>query len=483
MDGEKAASAAFWSWDAWGEPAVVLAAVAIATSFLFGLLGFLPGWQKRLEELLDDKDDRADIKAQFAAKTRFDAYQARIWRLNRWLQKFFGPATGRYAFLRCSQIAIIYPILLFAAAWHFGGNRNLGEVVIFPEIHEAEARRSYFYSLLGLVFSFLILFLYRRKFTLFILRNIDIVFSIIFRRNIIFFKTEFTRFPLNSEVFLTAILIIVLSIYANSPEMMFVLFSITSIFFVVEAIILKKNYLFIFGYIMNLIATSLIFFNSNTVSETYLYAIASMTFFSILPVLNSIFDWASWIVTRIFLLRIARHTSRAMAWLFLLFELMLDLGAAVFFLVLLSLFLPNTMEWVNIFYVKIGLPVVDWRTQLDAAVSAPLTEGLLVTGMLATTLIPTVIHLTVGLTALPLAFNRSSRRLAAAIPDDPAQPIRASARHAIVRALQWRRFWLVPASLVTVGFLSLLSYTAYAFHLPFGRMLADLALWSTSWAQ
>ena len=54
------------------------------------------------------------------------------------------------------------------------------------------------------------------------------------------------------------------------------------------------------------------------------------------------------------------------------------------------------LEVSNLVFALFGFPEFAWKSQIDLARVSPFRDGLLVTGMLETTLVPTVIHLTLG---------------------------------------------------------------------------------------
>lgn len=113
-----------------------------------------------------------------------------------------------------------------------------------------------------------------------------------------------------------------------------------------------------------------------------------------LPLVNALFDWAS--------LRVSRHfineARRATSWWGPARDVFFDIVLAFVFMFALAAVLPSTVDAINELSGP-GKGDVDWRPIADSARDAPWSRGLMVTLMLVTTLVPTVLHLMVGLTA------------------------------------------------------------------------------------
>jgi hypothetical protein len=165
-------------------------------------------------------------------------------------------------------------------------------------------------------------------------------------------------------------------------------------------------------------------------------------------------------------------------------ELALDLLIAGLCLILLAMLLPNVIELANLALYSLGWPVVEWLSLLDSARDAPFTKGIFVTGMLATTLLPTVLHLCCGMWALLLGLRRDTTKLAQLIPDDGSDFKVPDDKHKIIDAIKRRGFWLLPASVLIVLALGGLYHVVFnlLLHQSAGGFLADLAVCSTVWA-
>jgi hypothetical protein len=141
----------------------------------------------------------------------------------------------------------------------------------------------------------------------------------------------------------------------------------------------------------------------------------------------------------------------------------------------------------------------EWRTAAAQAVSAPWSEGLFVTGMLLTPVIPTLALLTMAIGSLFMPLTPKARTALAGIspPQYDAEsgeaypyeeqseaedvpPGEAESRFA-ARIIYLSRLWYVPALLISLGIFLLIWWSVAQFNIPVASFLYDLALCSTSW--
>ncbi|MGF1477304.1 MAG: hypothetical protein ACFB6S_17300, partial [Geminicoccaceae bacterium] len=124
-----------------------------------------------------------------------------------------------------------------------------------------------------------------------------------------------------------------------------------------------------------------------------------VVFWTLLPALNALLDWLSWSVTRRLMQRAQDHGDAGSLNL-LAVDLVFDAVAAGVLLVALAFILVFGIELANLTFGLEGEGRIDWQGQLALARDAPFGAGLLVTMMLFTTLVPTVMHLGLGLYGL-----------------------------------------------------------------------------------
>ncbi len=142
-------------------------------------------------------------------------------------------------------------------------------------------------------------------------------------------------------------------------------------------------------------------------------------FFVLLPVVNACVDWLSWGATR-FLLEQAEGTEPGLPGGLRIAGITLGTFASgAVLMVLLSALLPNALEILNTLFGLAKLPPFDWQAMARRAVAAPWTDGLFVTGMLMTPLVPASSHLIVGLTGVFARFTPGARAAAETVSDHP----------------------------------------------------------------
>ncbi len=127
---------------------------------------------------------------------------------------------------------------------------------------------------------------------------------------------------------------------------------------------------------------------------------AMLLFFVLLPIINALMDAISWSVTRAF---VDSAAKRGTTWLVLI-EAILDFAFALLCLVVLTALIANVVALSDLWFGD-SLEVT-FSVLLERSVMDPFGDGLVVTGMLVTTFIPTCIHLWDGLRGLfatPLA--------------------------------------------------------------------------------
>ncbi len=165
------------------------------------------------------------------------------------------------------------------------------------------------------------------------------------------------------------------------------------------------------------------------------FVVALMVFFFVLPVVNGLWDWLSWLITRGLGRRLLASFGgsgglgqRVAA---VVGHGVLDLVLAVALLAAMAFFLAFGFEAYNrIAIIQRGqdLPVFDLGPFLANAADHPWTDGLWLTVMLISTLVPTALHV-VALLASPIALVTlpTEKRLAAG---RRARDVRCAARAA-----------------------------------------------------
>ncbi|MEP3047606.1 MAG: hypothetical protein ABJL55_11730 [Roseibium sp.] len=196
-------------------------------------------------------------------------------------------------------------------------------------------------------------------------------------------------------------------------------------------------------------------------------------------------DTLSLLATRYFLKRAQRHHGGIKSFLWLVFDLLLDFAAAFVCLVLLAMLLPNVIEAFNLLMRLINGPGIGWENYLSDAMHDPYGEGLFIWLMLLTTLLPTFVHMTLGLAAACMALmpGKAASLLENFPPIDHEGiwPHRGN-QQSLARHLAYREsLWTVVALLVVAVTLGLFTYAAFYLLDDIGYSFNSAALCATSW--
>jgi hypothetical protein len=205
-------------------------------------------------------------------------------------------------------------------------------------------------------------------------------------------------------------------------------------------------------------------------------------FFILLPLANASIDWLSWGVTRYFLKQAEAAEADFVGGLKVAGAVLGAFASGALLMVALTALLPNALEAMNFAFASANLPRFNWEALLHKAVAAPWTDGLFVTGMLMTALVPAAAHFTVGLTGILARLTPGARTAAHSISDHPEAPLSPKEQVPVKITLIISRMWYAVAAAVTVSLIAGVSALVYFTHAPVAQFLADVALCATSWS-
>jgi hypothetical protein len=212
------------------------------------------------------------------------------------------------------------------------------------------------------------------------------------------------------------------------------------------------------------------------------FAFLLFLFFVLIPVVNACLDWLSWGITRM-LMREGRRLSGDLKGLAGAAGLMLaSFAVAVLLMVALAALLPNAIEAMNRLFALAGLSIFKWRDLVGNAVKAPWSEGLFVTGMLLTTIVPACTHLIVGLAGTLARFTPGALTAASYLSSHPEVVPTLHEQGPVKLTLILSRLWYLAAIAATLALIWLASFAIAATHAPVGSFLQQVALCSTSWS-
>jgi hypothetical protein len=459
------------AWQGWSMTSSTTALLIVLVWILTWLLPFPT---RSLNAQLDDPQGRVDLRARLGEAGPLYRYRLAIRGLNGWLHDWFGEPTSGQALERCIAIAFVYPAALFVISVllsaTLSGRVALHELLIFAAC-----------VIVGV-------FITRR------------LFRLIYRLG-----TNFWRFiggdsglmHLIARVVLGAFAVIVAfaiafviatsiaGAFAEPGTMVLAILAAFTIAFALAGILAGAGPLAAAAFILTLTIAALAFAGE--------FAFILLLFFVLLPMVNALLDWLSWIVTRFFLRLVALVSDGIGGMLRLIGEIIGDILAAILFLLALAVLLPNGIEIINTLLGLFGREPFAWQALVTAARQNPLSEGLFVVGMLITTLVPTLVHLTVGLAGIIAAWTPGSAKAAAGLREE-LEPvfdsngelvhtaIRPSVRQDARRALILARLWYVPSFMVAVGVFFGIAALLSALDLPPGQLLEKLALCSSAWS-
>lgn len=443
------------------------------------------------------RDDRAALKAVLGKAPAIRRYKLAVGEFNSFLDDWFGPSVGSKAMGRCFQIALLYPLTLFVFVWLVSGRTPVSSLY---GVETSAAFVDRFWRICVLIMCTCVL-----VWPLVNLYSLEDFASRADHRSFKSLKANaFVKKLISVSVyinvlvngfyyFLTMILLSILfagvclagHYVASMFGVMFILIfgSAASVSFADRGVISRTHILFLLFLITLSIFLALISQGSGGVSLRNLYFVLVM--YLIVPLLNAGMDWASWGITRFFLNRVARAENSILGAFAIIIDVFSDFMFGFILLFLLSISLPFGIEIMNLLISSYGGEPVDWVTSLKIAVRDPWGEGLFVTGMLVTTLVPTFLHLVAGLAGVFFAWTPDAQALADRIPYDPNRTtqdeLSVDLRNEIVVMVRRVRYWYIPAGLVVLTGMYYLIYLFSATITPFGEFLAASAYCGTAW--
>jgi hypothetical protein len=156
--------------------------------------------------------------------------------------------------------------------------------------------------------------------------------------------------------------------------------------------------------------------------------------------------------------------------------------SGAFLMVALTAVLPNALQLLNYLFALANLPPFNWVALVEKAVHTPWTDGLFVTGMLMTAIVPASAHLIVGLAGILARFTPGARTAAESISDHPEVLLSPSEHVPVKLTLIFSRVWYLVAAGVTVALIAGVSTLIHLSHAPIAQFLTDVALCATSWS-
>jgi hypothetical protein len=450
------------SWQGWGVTGSIAALLIVLTAILMWLLPFPTA---SVTAQLADPADREALRARLGGAPLFERYRLAIRRFQDWLDLWFGPAWSVQSFERCVAIAFVFPVALFLlASLLYGFKRGLvpvSELLLF--------------LLCAALLSLFVRWLFRRVYwsaqrawgsiggdpemAEIIARIILGAFAVVFAFAIAF-----------------AVASAVAGAFSDAGT---VAFAILGGFAFALAFAVAFAVAGVWAFAIALLLVTVI---ALTMAKQFAFFL--LLFFVILPLLNALMDWGSWAVTRYILIPVENAPDGPTGIIMVILLVILDIAAALFFVVALAAVIPIGLELVDLMLSVFGRETFNWRALADRTLRAPWDEGLFVTGMLLTPLAPSIANITLGLTAIVVPLTPGAREAVLAFPESPlAAPDEMAAAYRIQTAVHRSRLWYLPSLIAVLGLFAGLSALAYLTATPIAEFLHDLALCATAWGE
>jgi hypothetical protein len=448
------------SWQGWGVTGSIATLLILFTTILLWLLPFPSG---SVRAQLERVGDRVDLRARLGAEPAFARYRMAVRRFNAWLQQWFGPPWSAQAFERCVAIAFVFPVALFLTASVLYGykhdNITSGELLLF-------------------VFGVVMVSIIVRVISHLIYWGVQRMWRTVGGDNELAELVARILLGAFAVVFAFAIAFAVASSLAGQfSDIGTVVFAILGGFAFAFAFALAFAIAGIWA-----LGIALVIVTALALTMAKQFAFFLLLFFVILPVLNALMDWVSWAVTRYLIGWMQRAVDGPAGVVMVASLLLANIAAALVLMTALAIVLPIGLELADLMLSIFGRGMFDWRSVAVQAVRAPWDEGLFVTGMLLTPLVPSIANMTISLAALAAPYTRGAGDAIPAISDHPeAVPADPEIRQA-VRAVYLTRLWYIPALALSLTVYIAVWGIFYLLQIPLAQFLYTLALCSTAWS-
>jgi hypothetical protein len=198
-----------------------------------------------------------------------------------------------------------------------------------------------------------------------------------------------------------------------------------------------------------------------------------LCFYLVLPLANGLMDFASWAATRHLLQWF--HNDKRGVWggVLVASSLIIDIVLALICLIVLVFLMVFLIEAVNFFSAWRGIPLIDWRAMV-AKSQTSIGNGVMIFGVVFSTLIPTAIHLGVVLWGLFFAKLPHSQEAVGYLQDEVKFLASEFQQDEVAKLLVKRENWLIPS----IGFTVMVAIFITVFLMgfaPFASFLMSVA--------
>ncbi|MBK8452446.1 MAG: hypothetical protein WAQ53_16480 [Thiofilum sp.] len=360
-------------------------------------------------------------------------YRTAVYRLLDFLFKIYGGKSSLRAFNISFLLAYAYPILAFILTYsYFNGINSFSHSFLFSE------QSIYRLIVFPIIIAWLVITYYTFKYGWIYSLDLDLRIIKYFEKLGVNYKLTINIWHLvcgltlallgylvrNDFIFINicffagyatgilAILIFTITLIAYKFNMAILILGFSILFISFGRIFHKKIIITLSGLIFTFVLLGVYI-------KDYKTAMIISFFYLMMPLINALLDYLSWWVSRAFLEKTLQTDK---VWLITL-EVLIDALLAVLFMLALCLLLPaGAIALDSLFSHWIDADgqsaTTNWQYYAYAAAVAPFGEGLMVTLMLWTTLLPTFIHLVLGCLAI-IIFSLKGQALATFLINTP----------------------------------------------------------------
>ena len=392
---------------------ISLTIIAISLAVIaFKWPNLLFGNAEKIEKQLGHQADRARLIAELTEpKPWRERYRLALERILAFADRFYGPNTLTFkdqwrGFDRCLLVAFVYPLILLLVGWLGGGSGVFGTAdagfKLLPDIPLWQR------PLLGFALI---------AYSLFCFWFIHIGVPERFGK---WSVAKLKKFRSQSPHWLAGLVEIVAGVGVGTGAI-----AAASAFAGAFA-----------GAVAVAVAAAAAAAAAGAGVDIVITALVLLILFVFLPIINATFDYLSLQATRLLLRRAAdsRHGFGGQ-----IVDLMLDALIAVICLGGLAFGTGFLLEIASTLNAHFGGGEISWAANLASATVSTFSDGFLFIGMLMTTLVPTLIHLVLGLMAIGLSGSNKAQEIAALIKSkmSPGDKQRVASYLALQRIRTW----------------------------------------------
>jgi len=349
---------------------------------------------------------------------------------------------NKKAFIKILSLSYIYSTLAFMLSWFLGGNGSIGNITIIKNDISVKARLSVVDASLSIILFFIIIGLatYIYDYYKYQIKNDKVIFK----------SKHISKSNQYSPIYFITFFYILIgyfllknNVVEDGLDILYFVAALNYIWFLILMIILPGIILFYLKDFLDerdnvskrlllssimLLLTLFIFFY-NIAGNKFLIVV--FLFMIFLPFINAIFDYISIYISRLF----AKNILITNSILKIAIEICLDAIIAVGLFFLLSYTLMEIFQYLNINF-NLSIPIEYYKTLLFTDPFNP--NVLWITIMFISTLIPTLMHILLGLLSIPLniIFKPHLQELIDDLkklqPNDPNMPFKENIARKIV---------------------------------------------------